>query len=206
MSPTQPGGTRIDPLVASVSDNFQSSDVNKFENHLAAIERTLSRLEVPADHSCKKTLRFEVLINANIVGGILSLEIGQKMRTATPLNRKLVQPALALAVKKGWLSACLFMKIYYRIFNTRNSAVSVLPILGSKIVPSKFVLYAANGTKINTFGTKLITLNLGLKRKFQWPFILASVSKPILGADFLEHYSLLVDMKPKKLLDQCCWS
>ncbi|GBN84550.1 Transposon Ty3-I Gag-Pol polyprotein [Araneus ventricosus] len=82
-----------------------------------------------------------------------------------------------------------------------GSAVSVLPILGSKIVPSKFVLYAANGTKINTFGTKLITLNLGLKRKFQWPFILASVSKPILGADFLEHYSLLVDMKRKKLLD-----
>ncbi|GBM63101.1 hypothetical protein AVEN_68552-1 [Araneus ventricosus] len=80
-------------------------------------------------------------------------------------------------------------------------AVSVLSIFGSKIVPSKFVLYAANGTKIDTFGTKLITLNLGLKRKFQWPFILASVSKPILGADFLEHYSLLVDMKRKKLLD-----
>ncbi|GBM37272.1 Transposon Ty3-I Gag-Pol polyprotein [Araneus ventricosus] len=82
-----------------------------------------------------------------------------------------------------------------------GSAVSVLPILGSKIVPSKFALYATNGTKINTFGTKLITLNLGLKRKFQWPFILASVSKPILGADFLEHYSLLLDMKRKKLLD-----
>ncbi|GBO08233.1 hypothetical protein AVEN_81665-1 [Araneus ventricosus] len=82
-----------------------------------------------------------------------------------------------------------------------GSGVSVLPILGSKIVPSKFVLYAANGTKINTFGTKLITLNLGLKRKFQWPFILATVSKPILGDDFFEHYNLLVNMKRKKLLD-----
>ncbi|GBO11727.1 hypothetical protein AVEN_95120-1 [Araneus ventricosus] len=82
-----------------------------------------------------------------------------------------------------------------------GSRVRVLPIFGSKIVPSKFVLYAANGTKINTLGTKLITLNLGLKRKFQWPFILASVSKPILGADFPEHYNLLVNMKRKKLLD-----
>ncbi|GBL73235.1 hypothetical protein AVEN_159291-1 [Araneus ventricosus] len=47
----------------------------------------------------------------------------------------------------------------------------------------------------------LITLNLELKRYFPWPFILASASKPILGADFLERYSLLVDMQRKKLLN-----
>ncbi|GBO39916.1 hypothetical protein AVEN_47306-1, partial [Araneus ventricosus] len=35
-----------DDLVASVSENFQSPDVNKFENRLAAIENRLSRLEV----------------------------------------------------------------------------------------------------------------------------------------------------------------
>ncbi|GBM56497.1 hypothetical protein AVEN_110516-1 [Araneus ventricosus] len=35
-----------DDLVASVSDNFQSSDVNNFENRLAAIENRLSRLDV----------------------------------------------------------------------------------------------------------------------------------------------------------------
>ncbi|GBN28314.1 hypothetical protein AVEN_198237-1 [Araneus ventricosus] len=102
------------------------------------------------------------------------------------------------------LVKCLF--VYDKITGSEclvgtGSAVSILPILGSKIVPSKFVLYAANGAKIKTFGTKLNTLNLGLKRKFQWPFILASVSRPILGADFLEHYNLLVDMKRKKLLD-----
>ncbi|GBL84738.1 hypothetical protein AVEN_38240-1 [Araneus ventricosus] len=138
-----------DDLVASVSDNFQSPDVNKFENRLAAIENRLSRLEVRRRSLSRG--------NSEITGREFLVDTG--------------------------------------------SAVSVLPILGSKIVPSKFVLYAAKGTKINTFGTKLITLNLGLKRKFQWPFILASVSKPILGADFLEHYSLLVDMKRKKLLD-----
>ncbi|GBM63960.1 hypothetical protein AVEN_17546-1 [Araneus ventricosus] len=117
---------------------------------------------------------------------------------------KLVQPSVsALTVKKGLVKRLfVYDKITGREFLVdTGSAVSVLPISGSKIVPSKFVLYAANGTKINTFGTKLITLNLGLKRKFQWPFILASVSKPILAADFLEHYSLLVDMKRKKLID-----
>ncbi|GBM76600.1 hypothetical protein AVEN_54869-1 [Araneus ventricosus] len=35
-----------DDLVVSVSDNFQSPDVNKFENRLAAIENRLSRLEI----------------------------------------------------------------------------------------------------------------------------------------------------------------
>ncbi|GBM03970.1 hypothetical protein AVEN_99174-1 [Araneus ventricosus] len=35
-----------DDLVVSVSDNFQFSDVNMFENRLAAIENRLSRLEV----------------------------------------------------------------------------------------------------------------------------------------------------------------
>ncbi|GBN78287.1 hypothetical protein AVEN_58720-1 [Araneus ventricosus] len=40
-----------------------------------------------------------------------------------------------------------------------------------------------------------------IRTKFQWPFILASASKPILGADIPEHYNLLVNMKRKKLLD-----
>ncbi|GBN88126.1 Transposon Ty3-I Gag-Pol polyprotein [Araneus ventricosus] len=114
-----------DDLVASVSDNFHSPDVNKFENRLAAIENRLSRLE----------------------------------------------------------------------FRCRSLS------LGNTEVRSSNKRKYANGTKINTFGTKLITLNLELKRKFQWPFILASVSKLILGADFLEDYSLLVDIKRKKLLD-----
>lgn len=83
-----------------------------------------------------------------------------------------------------------------------GSAVSILPaVKNQNVKPSEFVLYAANGTKIETFGTKLATLNLGFKRKFQFPFILAAVSKPIIGADFLGHFGLLVDIKRKKLLN-----
>lgn len=62
-------------------------------------------------------------------------------------------------------------------------------------------LYAANKTPIKTFGEKLLTLNLGLRRPFQWLFIIADVSQPILGADFLHHYHLQVDIRHRKLVD-----
>ena len=43
--------------------------------------------------------------------------------------------------------------------------------------------------------------NIGLRCKFQWIFIIADVKTPILGADFLRHYSLLVDLKYNRLID-----
>ena len=49
--------------------------------------------------------------------------------------------------------------------------------------------------------TQFHTLNIGLCRKFQWIFIIADVKNPILGADFLRHYSLLVDLKHNRLVD-----
>lgn len=62
-------------------------------------------------------------------------------------------------------------------------------------------LYAANGTRITTFGTKTIDVNLGLRRKFTWPFIIADVGRSIIGADFLKHFCILVDLRQKRLID-----
>lgn len=80
--------------------------------------------------------------------------------------------------------------------------LSVIPVEKSqKGQPPDFNLYAANGSQIKTYGSKLLNIDLGLKRNFEWPFIVADVSKGILGADFLHHYGLLVDLKNKKLID-----
>ncbi|XP_018395959.1 PREDICTED: uncharacterized protein LOC108774366 [Cyphomyrmex costatus] len=67
---------------------------------------------------------------------------------------------------------------------------------------SIYELSAANGTVINTYGTETLSLNLGLRRSFVWRFVVADVSKPIIGADFLAHYGLLVDLRGGKLVDQ----
>ena len=61
--------------------------------------------------------------------------------------------------------------------------------------PDKLTLMAMNDTPIRTYGKRSLTLNLGLRRSFPWIFIIAEVQKPILGADFLWHFGLLVDMK-----------
>lgn len=60
---------------------------------------------------------------------------------------------------------------------------------------------AVNGSSIPTFGRKSLTLNLGLRRAFKWIFVVADVHKPILGADFLHHFNIMVDLKKKRLVD-----
>lgn len=65
-----------------------------------------------------------------------------------------------------------------------------------------FQLHAANNSKINTYGRRSLTLNLGLRRVFRWVFLIADVRHPIIGADFLSHYNLTVDVRAKALRDE----
>ena len=58
-----------------------------------------------------------------------------------------------------------------------------------------------NDTPITTYGKRSLTLNLGLRRNFQWIFLVADVKKPIIGSDFLRHFALLVDMRQHQLTD-----
>ena len=66
---------------------------------------------------------------------------------------------------------------------------------------SSLVLQAANKTPIRTFGQRSLTLRLGLRRTFPWIFVLADVSQPIIGADFLRHFGLMVDLRAHQLRD-----
>lgn len=83
--------------------------------------------------------------------------------------------------------------------------ISVLaPTAAHKKKPtsSAYKLYAANGTPINTYGESNMQLDFGLRRSFRWTFVVADVKTSILGADFLRHYKLLVDLHRKKLIDK----
>ncbi|GFU74290.1 retrovirus-related Pol polyprotein from transposon 412 [Trichonephila clavipes] len=68
----------------------------------------------------------------------------------------------------------------------------------NKSPQSNFSLFAANNTKIPANGMVRKELNLGLRRPFIWTFIIADVSSPIIGADFLKNFNLLIDLKKKK--------
>ena len=66
--------------------------------------------------------------------------------------------------------------------------------------PMDNTLTAANGSKISTYGSHPLILDLGFARPLKWEFIIADVAFPILGADFLRAQRLLVDLRGRRLL------
>ncbi|GFU69855.1 retrovirus-related Pol polyprotein from transposon 297 [Trichonephila clavipes] len=119
---------------------------------------------------------------------------------------KLEQPSLdpssssAMVINRLYLSDRTSRSKY--LIDT-GADVSVIPLTTASkdLPPVSLQLFAANGTVISTYGQKLVTLDLGLRWVFKWPFIIAAVSQPIIGADFLRQYGLLVDICHDFLLD-----
>lgn len=60
---------------------------------------------------------------------------------------------------------------------------------------STYKLYAVNKAKLDTYGTISTRLDLRLQRQFIKTFVIANTHKPVIGASFLAHKGLLVDIK-----------
>ena len=60
---------------------------------------------------------------------------------------------------------------------------------------------AVNGSSIATYGQRCLTVDIGVRRSFTWVFRVAVVSNPILGADFLRHFNIQVDLRNQRLRD-----
>ncbi|XP_066940940.1 uncharacterized protein [Macrobrachium rosenbergii] len=65
--------------------------------------------------------------------------------------------------------------------------------------PAAF-LTAANGSPILSYGTRLLLISI-LGQRYAWDFVVADVRTLLLGADFLAHFGLAVDVSRKCLLD-----
>ena len=88
-----------------------------------------------------------------------------------------------------------------------GAKVSVYPVSGrqSRSAASDLVLQAANGSLIPTYGERVMTISFN-GMKFQWTFIMAAVTQPLLGADFLCAHSLLVDVRGQRLIDSATFA
>ena len=87
-----------------------------------------------------------------------------------------------------------------------GSDLSVLPPNFSRYYHAKgkhkpiFALFGANNGKIKAYGYETLTVDLGFQTTFQWPFIIADVDRPIIGADFLYEHDLITDLRRRRLL------
>ena len=85
-----------------------------------------------------------------------------------------------------------------------GAEVSVLPATSAdRRRPSQpeHTLRAVNGSSITSFGTQSLSVSLGLRRRFQFVFVIADVEQPIIGADFLHHHRLTVDLRARRIMD-----
>lgn len=96
----------------------------------------------------------------------------------------------------------------FRFLVDSGSQVSVIPpslvsvSWNKAVTPSKVILRAANNTSISQHGEILLPFHLPcINRDFEWPFVIADVKEPILGADFLNSTGLLIDLKGSCLID-----
>lgn len=64
-----------------------------------------------------------------------------------------------------------------------------------------YPIRAVNGNPIHVYGVKTIQLDINLGKKFIWNAVVADLSTPILGGDFLEHFHILPDLAQKTLVD-----
>lgn len=117
------------------------------------------------------------------------------------------QPSAIGAVADGW-SAHHRLHVTdkqnkIRFLIDTGADISLLPqrYVGKRLKPAPLKLFAANNATIRTFGEKLLTLDLGLRRAFKWLFCVADVTTPVIGADFLYHFDLGVDLRRGRLKD-----
>ncbi|PIK55880.1 gag-pol polyprotein [Apostichopus japonicus] len=118
------------------------------------------------------------------------------------------QPGIRATTRAGAKNGRLFY------IHDRISGIKFLVDTGAEvsvITPSSFdnqrharsdiTLEAVNKSRIPTYGERSLTLNLGLRRTFRFVFVVADLPTPIIGADFLDEFGLVVDVRHQRLLD-----
>ena len=84
-----------------------------------------------------------------------------------------------------------------------GSEVTIIPLsLATDLISTTKHLQAANGSEITTYGESRIRIVLNkLRREFMWTCVVAKVTTPILGADFLVFFDITINLKRRTLRD-----
>ena len=119
---------------------------------------------------------------------ILSIKKRQQRRPAVAVASAVTLPTNALHIidtasrTKYLVDTGACCSLYPASFQQREN-----------IDPDPISLTAAGGQPIRTYGTTRKTLHIA-DQPYSWDFRIAAVTQPLLGADFLIHHRLVVDM------------
>ena len=87
-----------------------------------------------------------------------------------------------------------------------GASVTILPhslAPGLSINSTPVLLSAANGETIKCFGEIQLDIVIpGLRRSYPWTVVIADTINPLLGADFLRHYGLILNCSDGRLMRQ----
>jgi hypothetical protein len=113
------------------------------------------------------------------------------------LAGKLGRRGVVAVIRPGRLFFVSDSTSHRRYLVDTGSAFSIMP-WQSSAPPSGPTLTGADGRRIPCWGERSFTVTIGGIPR-QWQFLLAAVSFPILGVDFLRHHSLVVDVANLRL-------
>ena len=80
-----------------------------------------------------------------------------------------------------------------------GASVSIVPssaVPGASLRPSPVCISSVTGSNVTIFGETTLKLKIPqLRRSFSWVFVVADVTCPLLGTDFLSNFGLIIDCK-----------
>ena len=86
-----------------------------------------------------------------------------------------------------------------------GASISIIPrsmANGISLSPTGIYISSASGESIKVHGEAVMDIILKpLRRVFTWCFVIADVTDPLLGYDFLSNFGLLIDCKRRMLVD-----
>ncbi|MPC63924.1 hypothetical protein E2C01_058032 [Portunus trituberculatus] len=161
-------------------------------HHTNTMQSTMSPAAPPEDDGC-------TAINSNSASARQSLTRQQHNHQSCPRQQpRLRQPpgGATTFFLRDPINA-------FRFLVDTGAGRSLLPASQWRkphLPPTDVRLTAVNGTPILTYGRQHLYIHIG-NHKYWWNFVVANVSLPLLGADFLANYQLLVDVSRARLLD-----
>ena len=129
---------------------------------------------------------------------------GKEVQSTLLLVRKLVhqqEDVRTLPAGPSTSSPLIYLqdsKSSRRFLIDSGASVSVFSDQGSSEKISGVKLLTSDGSSLTCSGSRIIPLQFG-NHKFEWPFQLAQVAIPILGADFLKPNNLLLDVSNQRV-------